>query len=181
MAGAGHGAACSRIGAGHIAARRGAAGSQRRAARRALDRQSRLRYFGLHVYDIRLWSDSARAAAAPADTALALELVYARKLRGWKIAERSLEEMQGIAPIDASRAEAWLAWLNQVLPDVSEGDRITGVQRPAVSTRLFVNGRLAGELRDAEFTRLFFAVWLSDRSSQPRLREALLGGRGGAS
>ncbi len=142
---------------------------------------SRLRYYGFHVYDIRLWSDSARATAAPADTALALELVYARSLRGRQIAERTLEEMRGIGPIDAAQAEAWAAWLNKVLPDVSEGDRITGIQRPGQGTRLFVNGRLVGELRDADFTKLFFAVWLSERTSQPRLRQDLLSGRGTAS
>jgi hypothetical protein len=142
---------------------------------------SRLRYYGFHVYDIRLWSDSARVAAAPADHALALELVYARSLRGRQIAERTLEEMRGIAPIAADQAEAWLAWLIEVLPDVREGDRITGIQRPGQSTRLFVNGRFAGELRDADFTRLFFAVWLSEKTSQPRLRQDLLSGQGGAS
>ena len=30
-------------------------------------------------------------------------------------------------------------------------------------------------MRDAEFTRLFFGIWLSPRTSEPRLREALLG------
>jgi hypothetical protein len=64
---------------------------------------------------------------------------------------------------------------------VREGDRITGIQRPGQSTRLFVNGRFAGELRDADFTRLFFAVWLSEKTSQPRLRQDLLSGQGGAS
>jgi hypothetical protein len=44
--------------------------------------------------------------------------------------------------------------------------------------RFWLNGQPRGELRDAEFTRLFFGIWLSPRTSQPRLREALLGSRG---
>ena len=69
--------------------------------------------------------------------------------------------------------------MRQIFPDVKEGDRITGVQRPGEAARFFVNGQPRGEVRDAEFTRLFFGIWLSPRTSQPRLREALLGTQGG--
>jgi hypothetical protein len=50
------------------------------------------------------------------------------------------------------------------------------VQVPGVATRYFVNGKFTGEIRDAEFTRLFFGIWLSPRTSEPRLRQALLAG-----
>ena len=67
--------------------------------------------------------------------------------------------------------------MQQIFPDVKAGDRLTGVQRPGEATRFFVNGQAGGEVRDAEFTRLFFGIWLSPRTSQPQLREALLGHR----
>ena len=72
---------------------------------------SRLRYLGLHVYDIRLWSDSAEAASQPSTALLALELDYARSLSGTQIADSALKEMQGIENIDAAQAQAWLARL----------------------------------------------------------------------
>ena len=65
--------------------------------------------------------------------------------------------------------------MKQLFPDVQAGDRITGVHRPGVGARFHVNGRLAGEVRDADFARLFFAIWLSPRTSEPQLRAALLG------
>ena len=65
--------------------------------------------------------------------------------------------------------------MKQLFVDVHKGDRITGVQVPGVATRIFVNGRLRGEVRDAEFTRLFFGIWLSPATSEPKLRDALLG------
>ena len=46
---------------------------------------------------------------------------------------------------------------------------------PGVGARFFVNGALRGEPKDADFARLFFGIWLSPRSSEPALREALLG------
>ena len=47
---------------------------------------------------------------------------------------------------------------------------------PGVGTRFFFNGSLRGEVADADFTRLFFGIWLSPKTSEPRLREQLLAG-----
>ncbi len=135
----------------------------------------RLRFLGLHVYDARLWVRDAFAADRFEDAPLALELEYARNLVGRLIAERSLEEMRRVAGVPDLHAERWLAWMTQTFPDVTRGDRITGVQRPGEAARFFVNGGLRGELRDADFTRRFFAIWLSPRTSEPALRERLLG------
>jgi hypothetical protein len=140
--------------------------------------EGRLRYLGLHVYDIRLWGEADFSVRDLPGSALALELEYARALEGKAIAERSLKEMQGLDSIDAALAERWLKQMRQIFPDVKKGDRITGVQRPGEAAIFFVNGQPRGEVRDAEFARLFFGIWLSPRTSQPRLREALLGTQG---
>ncbi len=143
--------------------------------------ESKLKYYGLHVYDIRLWGEAGIDGRSLQSQPLALELQYARAIEGKAIAERSLKEMQGLGAIDAALAERWLQQMRQIFPDVKKGDRITGVQRPGEATRFFVNGQARGEVRDAEFTRLFFGIWLSPRTSQPKLREALLGGQARAS
>jgi hypothetical protein len=138
--------------------------------------RAQLRFLGLHVYDIRLWT--ADAQVGPEDWArrpLALEIEYARDLAGRRIAERSLEEMRRAGPITADAAERWLQAMLQFFPDVRAGDRITGVQRPDGVVRFFVNGQLRGEKRDADFARRFFGIWLAPVTSEPRLRAALLG------
>lgn len=143
--------------------------------------QGRLRFLGMLVYDIRLWGQGPEVLRDTKAASLALELEYARALSGRAIAERSIEEMRGIDTVTTAQAERWLSQMQQIFPDVRAGDRITGVQIPAEATRFFVNALPVGEVRDAEFTRLFFGIWLSPRTSQPRLREALLGTRGAAS
>ncbi len=145
--------------------------------------QGRLRYFGLHIYDARLWVGAAYPNDAPAreDYArqpLALELEYARKLVGREIAQRSIDEMERAGRLPEAQAQSWLAFMSTAFPDVAAGDRITGVQFPGASTRFFVNGKPSGELQDAEFTRRFFGIWLAPQTSQPALRKALLGGGG---
>lgn len=132
-----------------------------------------MRFLGLHIYDVRLWSPE-QVGGDSSNQTLALELVYARKLVGRLIAERSLKEMQGIGPVSETQGTQWLQAMLRLFPDVQAGDRLTGIQRPGQSARFFFNGTLRGEVADADFTRLFFGIWLSPRTSEPQLRAQLL-------
>ena len=140
-----------------------------------LQGSGRLRFLGLRIYDIRLWAGASPVGAQWAGVPLALELEYARSLGGAQIAERSLVEMRRQAEPAADTAERWLAAMKKMFPDVREGDRITGLNLPGQGARFFLNGTLRGEVRDTEFARLFFGIWLSPRTSEPALRESLLG------
>lgn len=141
-----------------------------------LQGQARFRFFGLHVYDTRLWSAQALRATSLAEQPLALELIYARRLDGARIAQRSLDEMRRAGPLDDAPARRWLAAMLGLFPDVDENDRITGVQWPGERARFHVNARPVGEVRDAEFARRFFGIWLAPHSSEPALRQQLLAG-----
>lgn len=136
--------------------------------------QGQLRWFGVSMYAARLWSP----APAGEDLLLqpfGLELEYARAFTGEKIAERSIAEMARIGSFAPDRGQQWLETMKRVFPDVGPGDRITGVQRNSQEALFFHNGSPRGALSDAEFTRLFFGIWLSPRTSVPQLREQLLG------
>jgi hypothetical protein len=40
--------------------------------------------------------------------------------------------------------------------------------------RFLLNGKPFGEVRDAEFSSLFFGIWLSPGTSEPAMRQSLL-------
>lgn len=133
-----------------------------------------LRFLGLQVYDARSFAPApieGDGAAQP----LAIELRYARAFAGARIAQRSIDEMRRIGPFTEAQAERWLRALSALLPDVRAGDRITGIQHPGRSARFYLDGRPLGQIDDPEFVRLFFGIWLSPRSSEPALRERLVG------
>jgi hypothetical protein len=96
-------------------------------------------------------------------------------LSGRRITSSSLSEMRRLGPVSDEQARRWEQAMRRIFPDVQAGDRLTGVQWPGESARFFHNGQPRGELLDAEFTRLFFGIWLSPRSSEPDLRRQLLG------
>ncbi len=100
---------------------------------------------------------------------------YRRDFKGRDIAQRSIDEMRRVGPISETQAQAWLQAMAAVFPDVSTGDRLTGVNLPGRGAQFYANGKPTGEIADPEFARLFFGIWLSEQTSAPRLRLALLG------
>ncbi|MBL8310928.1 MAG: chalcone isomerase family protein [Burkholderiales bacterium] len=138
-----------------------------------------LRFLGLHIYDALLWVEQSFDGGNYAAHPIALELRYARSLYGSLIAERSLREMERAGPIPAAQSERWLAFMREAFPDVGAGDRITGLWAPADETSEFIiNGKSGKALRDRAFGERFFGIWLSAATSEPALRQALLGRKG---
>jgi hypothetical protein len=141
-----------------------------------LQGQGRLTFLGLSIYDARLWTLNDFDAARYTEQPVALELIYLRKLYGKKIAERSIKEMQGIGSFTAEQSKLWVEQMTALFPDVKERDRITGVYVPQPgAVHFYINGQLKGKIEDAQFAQLFVGIWLSPRTSEPALRERLLG------
>ena len=140
---------------------------------------ARMRFFAFDIYDAALWVAPGFRSSRYAQSALALELSYLRSLKGQSIAERSMDEMRRGAPISAIQEKNWLAAMQAAFPDVQAGDRITGVHQPNVGAQFWFNGLLRATVPDAEFSRLFFGIWLAETTSEPRLRSALLAGAAG--
>lgn len=138
--------------------------------------QQRFRVWGFEVYDASLWTVPGFNAAQAETQLLALELHYLRDFAAKDIAERSIKEMRRSGPIAAEQESRWMAEMLRVLPNVRRGDRLIGLQRPGEAAVFWHNGRPQGEVRDAEFARRFFGIWLSPQTSEPALRRALLGG-----
>lgn len=132
--------------------------------------------WGFEVYLARLWVSPDFRATDFAARPLALELAYRRAFSGRDIAQRSLAEMRRQESIDGAQAARWESQLGALLPDVRPGDSLSGLHRPGEGIEfLRGDGRSLGTLRDPRFSRLFFGIWLSPRTSEPALRRALLG------
>lgn len=138
--------------------------------------QSRLAVYGFQVYDSRLWVGPGFNAQDFSSQPFALELAYLRDFKSEAIAERSIAEIRRAAVLDDAQAAAWRQALVRVIPNVKKGDRVVGVHRPGAGASFWVNGKRSGDVDDAEFARLFFGIWLSAKTSQPKMRAALLGG-----
>ena len=125
------------------------------------------RRFGFLVYEATLW-----AGDDPQRPPLALRLDYKRTIAGAAIAEASVKEMRALGA-DEVALKRWGEQMTRIFPDVKDGDYIIGQFEPGVA-RFYFNGRLVGEVADADFARAFFGIWLDAKTSAPGLRAALL-------
>jgi hypothetical protein len=130
-------------------------------------------WFGLSVYDAQLWvGDQGYHAGAP----FVLELRYARKLDGGKIAEASVEQMEKTGAGTPDQRAAWLKRMRVIFPDVKEGSRIAGVYLPGAGVRFYLDGKPLASVPDPEFANAFFGIWLDPATTARGLRAALLKG-----
>jgi hypothetical protein len=134
-----------------------------------------LRFFGLLVYEARLWAAHGFRAADYDSQPFALELDYARKLDGPSIAERSVAEMRRVGEFNDDQTRVWLALMLQAFPNVAANDRLTGLHDGHGGVRFFHNTRLTATTTDRDYARLFFGIWLAPQTSAPVLRQALIG------
>jgi hypothetical protein len=128
------------------------------------------------VYDARLWTPVGFRHSTYTQFPFALELQYLRKLEGTAIASRSIDEMRRVGSFSDAQAQSWLVAMRELFPNVAAGDRITGVNLPSVGAEFWVNGQRMGVVKDPAFARLFFGIWLDERTSEPKMRAQLLQG-----
>jgi hypothetical protein len=132
-------------------------------------------YFGLSIYSAELWVGPQGYRPSARDAApFVLDLRYARSLKGRKIAEASVEQMEKIgAGSDAQRA-AWLEQMKAIFPDVQEGSRLSGVFLPGQGVRFYRDGKPLALVADPAFAQAFFGIWLDPATTAAKLRASLL-------
>lgn len=140
----------------------------------ALVGQGDFTWFGLSVYQARLWSPASTVAW---DQPFALELSYRRALSRDNLVQASIEEMRrlGGSSTHEARLADWEREMRKAFVGVQPGQRITGLYLPGKGASFYVDDQLRHTVADADFARAFFAIWLDARARHPELRRALLG------
>lgn len=131
-----------------------------------------MRFFGMKVYDVRLWTQMRPFTYADP---FAIELMYDMALKGKDIADRSVKEMRAQGYNDEAKLRRWGDEMTKIFPDIQQGDTLIGVSIPGTEARFYNREKLIASVPDPEFAKAFFDIWLSEKSSEPKLRLKLLG------
>ena len=134
--------------------------------------EARLKYLLWDVYDATLYTSNDQYKETEP---FALKLDYLISLNGKDISERSIEEIQKQGFKDQEKLTEWKNLLDSIFPDVDEGVSITGIRDSKGHTIFYKDDQKIGQIDDPEFTRYFFDIWLGDKTSEPELRQQLLG------
>ena len=138
----------------------------------ALVGSARMRVMFWDVYDANLF---APAGDWQPGQPFALSLAYLRTLRGEAIANRSIEEIRRQGVADEATLARWRELIGEIIPDVDADTELLGIADANQHAIFLRNGEPLGRIEDPAFTRAFFGIWLSEATSEPGLRQRLLG------
>ena len=139
--------------------------------------QAMFRFWGLEIYEATLWLP-VEAGASWSAHPLVLSLLYRRHFSAQEIAQRSVQEMLRQGPLSDAVVQQWQRQLTQALSDVRPGERLTAVYDPQKGLRFWHHAqrvRVCGQIDDRALAQKFLGIWLSESTSAPALRQALLG------
>ena len=131
-----------------------------------------MRFIGLKVYDVRLWTQMKPFSHTDP---FVVELVYDISLKGKDIADRSVKEMRAQGISDEIKLKLWGDEMAKIFPDIKQGDTLIGVSLPGKEARFYNREKLIATVPDPDFAKAFFDIWLSEKTSEPKLRVKLLG------
>jgi len=132
----------------------------------------RMTYLTLPVFDATLY---APGGVYSASKPFALKLSYLRTLKGRDIARSSVEQIRRQGGHGEAQLTAWGETMADIFPDVAKGTILTGVRHADGATSFYQSGKVIGRVEDPAFGRAFFDIWLGAKTSQPALRQKLLG------
>ena len=133
---------------------------------------ARLEVMFWDIYDAELIAESGVFVTGEP---FALKLTYLRKFKGEDIASRSVDEMRNLGVDDEIKLAKWFEQMHSIFPDVKSGNSIIGVVDDKQYSNFYFDEMKLGRIDDPEFSKWFFAIWLHEKSSEPKMRKELLG------
>lgn len=106
---------------------------------------------------------------------VALKIEYLISINGKDIADRSVQEIRKQGFADEGKLSDWNMQMKAIFPDVRNGTILSAVYQPGQRTVFYDGSTTIGSIAGDDFGRLFFGIWLGERTSEPKLRRALLG------
>lgn len=104
----------------------------------------------------------------------ALHYEYLRHVPKDATLNASREEFQRYPDITDAKLDQWMAYLDQALSDMNEGDQAIIMRQGDGTITFHVSNRPEVVINDAEFSQVFMNIWLGADTNYPGLRKQLL-------
>jgi hypothetical protein len=101
------------------------------------------------------------------------EIQYLRDISKQELLDSTLAQWQHLE-IDEEQYMPYLLALESIWPDIKAGDQLTLLTN-AATTVFYFNQQKVGEIESEQFADLFLRIWLDENTSEPKLRQQLLG------
>jgi hypothetical protein len=101
------------------------------------------------------------------------EITYQKDITRKDLVERTIEQWQHLG-VKESDYQRFVLPLRTLWPDITKGDKLA-LQVGVNKSVFYMNDKYLGQIEDKWFAGLFLDIWLSPKTSQPKLRLHLLG------
>lgn len=133
--------------------------------------EARMTYLFWDIYDARLYSSSGDYSTQRFPVLLSLS--YLRDFKAKDIVKATNEQWLHLGK--GSLVGQYDKTLMSLWPDIKQGDTLSVLVENNQTSAFFYNGKKLGVIRDASFTESFIAIWLSPKTSHPKVRQQLIG------
>jgi hypothetical protein len=103
-----------------------------------------------------------------------LEIKYLRDIKARDLLRQTAREWQHLG-LKKVTYQPWLDKLEKIWPDIKENDRLAIEIDQRNISHFYFNDYPIATLKDQQFGSQFLAIWLSEKTSQPEHRLALIG------
>ena len=137
-----------------------------------------LTWLGFSVYHASLWTKTGNFKNINDSVPIALSITYLRNIDSVDLAEKTVQEWGHLGIFEEDERETWGERLQVIWPDVEPGDSIVTLVTEDKTTKFYHNDSLITVLSDPGFGVALLSIWLDPNTSEPDLREKLIGLRG---
>ena len=137
----------------------------------------KLHWFGFTIYEASLWTANGNYDGIENNLPLALHITYRRDIDSKALVQRTVEEWKQLDIFSNEKRKSWGKRLESIWPSVKPGDSITTLFTEKKQTRFYHNSRFIDAIDEPEFGISLLSIWLHPETSEPDLREKLIGQR----
>ena len=130
--------------------------------------KAEFRYFGLKLYDARLFTDQGNAFDWNND--FALEITYARRFTQNSLVRSTMDEIQRVGR-KSPNTEVW----NKCFRTVQKGHKYLATTQGADQIEFALNGKKTCSLKYPDIARSFMGIFLGQDTRSARFTQALRG------
>lgn len=134
--------------------------------------QGELSWFFIDIFEASLYSQS--GLYDQKSYPHALNIVYQKDISKQRLLRETEKEWKKLASNNKQHS-VWLANLDLLWNDIKKGDQLLFMVEGNGAGSFYHNKQLLGSINNKQFSDAFLSIWLSNNTSQPKLRRQLLG------
>lgn len=136
--------------------------------------QGQFSYLFWDLYQAQLFTTDGTWRDYQQSAPVVLKLTYQRDISKVDFIEATVDQWKHLQGQVSAQHQDWAKQLDRLWTDVKEGDQLSCVLLPDGSVQFYFNDKLLGDVTDTAFGPAFLDIWLSDKTSAPKLRRQLL-------